>query len=229
MSPKHTDVLLTGHIRAERYGRFVNLYFPYPEIPDLYFTFPNNLPPGPRLVAMGDEGTMYYVDPATIEGETGPQGPAGPQGDPGPQGIQGATGPQGTAGPQGIQGATGPQGPAGPQGDPGLLPSGDGWIQAGNRLLLFGRVNLTYNTPTALTGAWTYSLPSGAALDGPPECIELTITSRDTSINGQQIGIWRVNSSSATSANLIMRSQNNFTFTTNDVATIDCFAIAKVA
>ena len=49
----------------------------------------------------------FAVQPASVQGQPGPQGP------PGPTGATGATGPPGPAGPQGPQGPIGPQGPAG--------------------------------------------------------------------------------------------------------------------
>lgn len=115
---EHTDVEFTGMVISQRYGRRINLYFPYPEVDELWFTMPNNFPEAHRLMGIGTDGTFYYVDPASVGGTPGPAGPVGPQGE---QGETGPMGPTGLTGSPGPVGPTGPAGAKGDKGDPGNL------------------------------------------------------------------------------------------------------------
>lgn len=188
MSPKHTDLLFTGQIRGERYGRFVNLYFPYPEVDDLYFTFPANYPAGPRLMAIGADGVMYYVDPATVEG------PPGPQGEQGEVGPQGTAGPQGAPGPQGIQGSQGIQGIQGEIGPPGeyqwldelenLGDASSSWT-FNNRWLVYSRISRNPTSGSSAPYASYQPLGGGA---------NLGVSIGNVQIISEQITLTRLNS-----------------------------------
>lgn len=122
-----------------------------PTATELYFSIPDDMPPGTYLVTVsrGHQAAKTDTFALTIGtvGEQGPQGEPGPQGPAGPQGETGATGPQGPPGPQGPTGATGPQGPIGPQG-----PAGDG-------SMFDVSLDMRFN-PTLRTG-WVHTEPLG--------------------------------------------------------------------
>jgi hypothetical protein len=109
-----------------------------PTADELYFSIPDDLPPGTYLVrvsrgagtpqtdviavaigntgAQGPQGDVGPTGPTGPQGETGATGATGETGAAGPQGDIGPTGPTGATGQQGETGPTGAQGPIGPQG-----------------------------------------------------------------------------------------------------------------
>ncbi|MBL8766547.1 MAG: hypothetical protein JNL94_04225, partial [Planctomycetes bacterium] len=106
-------------------------------------------PTGPQGDAgpIGPQGDAGPIGPQGIPGDVGPQGPIGPAGPAGPQGLQGLQGLQGPQGLKGDQGNPGPIGLTGPQGPIGPAGASPFDLDAGNAVLLTGKVGIGTSTP----------------------------------------------------------------------------------
>jgi hypothetical protein len=134
-------------------------------------------PQGPTG-AQGVQGPTGAAGAAGVQGPTGPTGPTGAQGTPGTQGAAGLTGPQGVQGPAGLQGPIGMTGATGAQG-----PSGISGYEIASIT--------TKSVSLAPNGFQTFyvSCPAGKKVLGGGNRLD------------NQIGIWTVQDSIATSDN----------------------------